>query len=66
MAGAGRGRDRVVPAWMKDAGDGVPAPPGPPSMGGRTWRDVDEIATAAVLQEQEADLRATLAQQRSV
>lgn len=35
-------------------------------MGGRSWRDVDEIATAAVLQEQDADLRATLAQQRLI
>ncbi|BDA42301.1 probable polyglutamine-binding protein 1 at C-terminar half [Coccomyxa sp. Obi] len=59
---AGRGRDRVLPAWMASSGNGVPGPPGPPSTGSN-WADVDQIATAAVLQEQDADLRATLAQQ---
>ncbi len=60
---AGRGRDRVLPAWM--VANGAPAPPGPPSMSSNNWADVDQIATAAVLQEQDAELRATLAQQRS-
>lgn len=61
---AGRGRDRVLPAWMAGAGNGVPPPPGPPSTSSNNWADVDQIATAAVLQEQDAELRATLAQQR--
>ena len=60
---AGRGRDRVLPAWMASAGNGVPLPPGHPSTGSN-WADVDQIATAAVLQEQDTDLRAALAQQR--
>ncbi|KAK9901716.1 hypothetical protein WJX75_009929 [Coccomyxa subellipsoidea] len=60
---AGRGRDRVLPAWMAGAGNGVPPPPGPPSTSSNNWADVDQIATAAVLQEQDAELRATLAQQ---
>ena len=60
---AGRGRDRVLPAWMASSGNGVPVPPGHPSTNSN-WPDVDQIATAAVLKEQDADLRATLAQQR--
>ena len=64
MAGRGRGRDMTLRAWMTSSG---PAPPGPPSIPqdrARQWNDVDQIATAAVLQQQDAELRATLAQAR--
>ena len=60
------------PAWMTKGAD--PQPPGPPppppplnrSPVGGAWRDVDEIATAAVLQQQDTDLQAALEQQRCI
>ena len=68
MEGNGRGRGMTTPAWMQAATPHQSALPqvsaqGPGSMYNRS-DDIDQIATAAVLQQQEAEMRATLTQQR--
>ena len=68
VEGNGRGRGMTTPAWMQAATPQNSALPhvsaqAPGSMYNRS-DDIDQIATAAVLQQQEAEMRATLAQQR--
>ena len=68
MEGNGRGRGMTTPAWMQAATPHQSAlhpmsAQAPGSMYNRS-DDIDQIATAAVLQQQEAEMRATLAQQR--
>ena len=58
----------TTPAWMQAAAPHQSASPyvsaqAPASMYNRS-DDIDQIATAAVLEQQEAEMRATLAQQR--
>lgn len=70
MNGAGRGRGMTTPAWMQnDITPPGPAPPAPPrapgSMSSRE-EEIDQIAIKAVLEQQEAEMRFTLAQQRYV
>ena len=60
MAGAGRGRDATVPAWMAP---GAPTFPPPSQPGSFMPQDIEEAARAALLGEQEAAMRAALTQQ---
>ncbi len=57
-----------MPAWMQDANNpSVPPHAAPsPALGSLYNREeeIDQIATQAVLEQQEADMRATFAQQR--
>jgi hypothetical protein len=53
MQGLGRGRGSTLPAWMTEQAA--------PYQQGQDWRDVDQVATAALLQQQEHEMRATLA-----
>lgn len=62
MQGIGRGRESTMPAWMAAQVPGAQLPPAQPSSA-PDWRDVDQVATAAVLQQQDSDLRATLSSQ---
>ena len=55
MAGVGRGRAATLPAWMSSAG----VPPGPP-----VDEEVERNAMAALLRDQDADMRAALASQQ--
>jgi len=60
----------TTPAWMqKDISPPGPPPPAPPrasgSMSSRE-EEIDQIAIKAVLEQQEAEMRSTLAQQRYV
>ena len=57
MQGVGRGRGSTLPAWMTQGG--VQPPLGQPP--GADWRDVEQVATAAVLEQQDQELRVTLA-----
>ena len=57
-----------MPGWMQDANNPSVPPhatssPAPGSLYNRE-EEIDQIATQAVLEQQEADMRATFAQQR--
>ncbi len=60
MEGLGRGRAATLPAWMSRGAEG-PRPPGPP-----VDSEVEQVAMAAVLRDQDADLRAALGTQQCV
>ena len=57
-----------MPAWMENVdGSSVPpqlAPPQAPASVYNREEEIDQIATQAVLEQQEAEMRATFAQQR--
>ena len=57
-----------MPAWMQNADNmSLPPQPAPPQAPGPVYNreeEIDQIATQAVLGQQEADMRATFAQQR--
>lgn len=55
MAGVGRGRAATMPAWMSSAA----VPPGPP-----VDEEVERNAMAAMLRDQDADMRAALASEQ--
>ena len=66
--GRGRGRGMTMPAWMQNTHDpsGLPPPPPMQAPGSISQREdeINQIATQAMLEQQEAEMRATLAQQR--
>lgn len=64
----GTGQGTTVPAWMQNANNAsVPPQPAPIQAPGSVYNreeEIDRIATQAVLEQQEADMRATFAHQR--
>ena len=70
MNGAGRGRGMTTPAWMQNEitppGPPPPAPPKAPGSMSSREEEIDQIAIKAVLEQQEAEMRFTLAQQRYI
>ena len=58
----------TTPAWMQNdiapPGPPAPAPPRAPGSMSSREEEIDQIAIKAVLEQQEAEMRSTLAQQR--
>lgn len=65
MAGRGRGREMTLPAWMTQGG-GDGRAPGDVGTGAASMRDegLEREAEAAVMEEQEREMSATIARQR--
>lgn len=65
--GTGRGRGATLPAWTQNAETSVTTQLAPPQAAASVYNreeEIDQIATQAVLEQQEAEMRATFAQQR--